>query len=130
MPRKQISRPLCVALVDDNVTVLNALTFSLEALGHQVVGAKSGTELLSIIADAAPDIIVSDFRLADEETGFDVIQAARKAFGEQLPALLITGDTDPNIMRAMAQQGIIVQYKPMDLDVLRSHLARLTNQRS
>ena len=130
MPRKQISRPLCVALVDDNVTVLNALTFSLEALGHQVIGAKSGTELLSIIAGAAPDIIVSDFRLADEETGFDVIQAARKAFGEQLPALLITGDTDPNIMRAMAQQGIIVQYKPMDLDVLRSHLARLTNRRS
>jgi DNA-binding NarL/FixJ family response regulator len=62
--------------------------------------------------------VVSDFRLAGGQTGLDVIAAARAAFGPQLPALLITGDTDPNLMRGMSEHGIPIQHKPLAPDAL------------
>ena len=33
-------------------------------------------------------IVVSDYRLADNLTGFDVIRAARNAFGDDLPTIV------------------------------------------
>ena len=65
-----------------------------------------------------PDIVVSDYRLAYGETGFDVITAVRRASGSELPAIVITGDTDPTLLRSMAERGILVLHKPLDLNML------------
>lgn len=130
LPQKRTPRSLCIALVNDSIAVLNALAYTLEAMGHQVIKATSGNELLGYLADTPPNIVISDFRLADGETGFDVITTARENFGEKLPALLITGDTDPKVMRKMAEHAIAVQHMPLDLDVLKTNLATLTDTAS
>jgi len=52
------------------------------------------------------------------ETAFEVIAAARKNFDAELPAMLITGDTDPALIRVMAGPGIAVHYKPFQMDAL------------
>ena len=126
-PRKAQFRALRIALVEDNAGVLNALVCALEVVGHQVIAAQSGDELLQLLVNQAPDIIISDFRLAAGKTGFDVIAAVRKAFGANLPALLITGDTDPKLMRSMADRGILVQHKPVDIDSLQLCIAQATS---
>jgi hypothetical protein len=126
-PPKQ--RPLRIGLVEDNPNVLNAMTCSLEAMGHTVVAAVSGDELLGMLGRTAPDVVVSDYRLPGDKTGFDVIAAARQAFGADLPALIITGDTDPAVMRSMADRGIAVQHKPLQLEELKTCLATLTTRR-
>ena len=123
-------RSLRIALVDDNAGVLNALVCALEVIGHKVIAASSGKELLKLLDSVAPDIVVSDYRLAGRQTGFDVIAAVRKAFGEKLPALLITGDTDPLIMRSMADRGILVQHKPLEIDTLQLCIAQATRTAS
>ena len=126
-PRKTIFRALRIALVEDNAGVLNALVCALEVVGHQVIAAPSGEELLQLLVNQAPDIVISDFRLAAGKTGFDVIAAVRKTFGANLPALLITGDTDPKLMRSMADRGILVQHKPVDIDSLQLCISQATN---
>ena len=50
--------------------------------------------------------------------GIEVIQAVRARFGDELPAILITGDTDPNLLRSMAPTtfddvgALIALYRP------------------
>jgi two-component system, sensor histidine kinase len=118
-------RPLRIALVEDNVEVALALTHSLTGAGHEVVAAASRKELWPRLNGTAPDIVISDYRLAGSETGFDVIASLRTAFGSELPALLITGDTDPGVIRRMAAERIRVQHKPLDLEALLSRIADL-----
>ena len=113
-------RRLRVALVDDDSLVLPALTLALEEVGHEVIAASNGKALLKRLGQRAPDILVSDYRLAGAETGFNVIAVSREIFGSALPALLITGDTNPDLIRSMAQHGIKVLYKPVKIDALQA----------
>lgn len=116
------ARVLRIGLVEDNQRVLEALVVALELTGHQVVSATSGEALLEQLGGQMPDIIISDYRLAAAETGFDVIAAVRNAHGEELPAILITGDTDPSLVRSMADRGIAVHYKPLQIEALQSFI--------
>lgn len=125
-----VHRPLRIGLVEDNAQVLDALEHALRAGGHEVVAATSGDELLTRLAAVAPDIVVSDYRLRSVETGLDVIAAARTHFGDTLPALIITGDTDPQLTRSAADSGIAIRHKPLDLESLQSCIARLTERRA
>jgi PAS domain S-box-containing protein len=113
-------RSLRVALVEDNAAVRQALTGALSGLGHVVVAAATARELYFKLEHCLPDIIISDYRLAGGETGFDVISLMRDKFGASLPAIIVTGDTDPRLMRTMASQGIAVQHKPLRIESLQA----------
>ncbi|MDD5248359.1 MAG: PAS domain S-box protein, partial [Rhodocyclaceae bacterium] len=124
--RRYTHRALRIALVEDNDEVATALAYALTEIGHQVVAGASREELLPRLGGIAPDIVISDYRLAGAEDGFAVIGALRAAFGSDLPALIITGDTDPAVIRRMTDQHISVQHKPLDLEALRTRIAALT----
>jgi PAS domain S-box-containing protein len=112
------NRRLHVALVEDNALVRDALTCSLEAMGHHVVAAATGRELLDRLGSQRPDIVVSDYRLEEGETGLDVVMSARTTYGPDLPAVIVTGDTDPSLLRSLASRGIAVQHKPVGGETL------------
>jgi PAS domain S-box-containing protein len=116
-------RALCIALVEDNLIVRQALAYALQDIGHQVLAAASGAELQAQLDSLRPDVIITDYRLAAGETGFDVIATVRAALGDDLPAILITGDTDPDLMRSMVDRGIIVLHKPVQIETLEACLA-------
>ncbi len=118
VPAPHPQHALRIALVEDNQDVLQALVLSLEFAGHEVVGAASGHELLQRLGAQAPDVLISDYRLGAGKTGFDVIAAVRLAFGPELPAFLITGDTDAALIRRMDEHGIQVIFKPLQVDTL------------
>ena len=54
----------------------------------------------------------------------------RATLGKPLPALLLTGDTDPKLVRSMADRGIVVLHKPTDLETLQAYLEGLTFKES
>lgn len=118
--------PLTLGVVDDNPQVLDALELALKAAGHAVFCGSSGKEMLERLDGRIPDAIVSDYRLSETESGFDVIAAARAAFGSGLPGIIITGDTDPALLRTMRQRGIEILYKPVDMDALNASIRRHT----
>jgi CheY-like chemotaxis protein len=120
--------PLRIAVVDDNAGVRDALACALRHAGHHVAAAATGDAVLAELGDLAPDIVISDYRLTKGETGFDVIANIRTAMGMELPAVLITGDTDPRLLRSMADRGIIVLHKPLDMDALEAVLENVTCQ--
>jgi CheY-like chemotaxis protein len=109
-----------IALLDDNARVLQALTMMLEAAGHQVVAETGLDALLTQLHTDRPDILVSDYRLSDGHTGYDAIEATRSLWGADLPAIILTGDTDPGLIHSMSTKGIAVLYKPIRTDILQA----------
>ncbi len=126
--RAAATRPLRIALVDDDTNVLHALTSALESNGHQVVSAASGRELLRLLGNDAPNMVISDYRLLDGETGINVIERVRAVFGQTLPALIITADTAPDILRSLLTLGISVQHKPVKMAVLQTFIGGVSER--
>lgn len=124
------TRRLRIGLVEDNRHVLAALELTLEAAGHQVIAAQTGADLMTGLGHQAPDIVISDYRLAAGETGIDVVDSIRVTFGKDLPTFIMTGDTDPALMRSMAVQGIAIHYKPMRMENLLLAIDQATERRS
>lgn len=129
---------LRVALLEDQAVVRDAMTQGLRHLGHEVVAAGSVSELLSGLDGEAPDVMVSDYRLKGGTTGRDAVASVRERYGKQIRAVIITGETDPDVVRGILDSGLHVLHKPVQLDELmhcleelgagpsgRSHLAKL-----
>lgn len=111
---------LKIGIIDDNPQVLQALAFALENSGYQVIAATNCKQLMERLRTDAPNLILSDYRLAAGENGFEVIAAARAKFGADLPAIIMTGDTDPSMIRSMGGHGITILYKPVQFDTLQA----------
>lgn len=118
-----------IGLVEDHPQVLAALVLALENLGHTVLAGTTGAQMLQCLGNLAPDIVISDYRLAGGSTGLDVIEAARTRFSATLPAFVITGDTDPEIIASLAAKDIPVHFKPLPIEVLQGHIQRATEGR-
>lgn len=56
----------------------------------------------------------------------DVIALVRSTFDEKVPGLIVTGDADPQLMRSLAGNGILIRQKPPSIEMLRSCIANLT----
>ena len=126
IPNALIKLPLRIGLVEDNVQLMEAMVIALTGEGHTVVAAVTGHELLTRLDGVAPDIVISDYRLSAGETGFDVVAMVRAVFGNGLPAIITTGDTDPTLIRSMAEHGIEIHYKPLRMDSLQRAIAQAT----
>lgn len=114
-PAPALEKPhaLRIALVDDHDNARLALSLSLEAAGHRVIAASTGTQLLSQLGNQAPDLVIADNRLHGGETGLQVIERVRSAIGAHLPAVVISGDTDPNLESRLNAQRVALRVKPL-----------------
>ncbi len=129
-PPQPEPRHLRIGLAEDNTQVLQAFVLALESAGHEVISATSAKELLERLGQDTPDIVIADYRLGAAETGFNVIELLRTVFGADLPAIILTGDTDPALIRSMANRGIAVYFKPVQIDTLQTFIRHATERRS
>jgi signal transduction histidine kinase/CheY-like chemotaxis protein len=118
------SQPLLISLVEDDTNVREALAFSFTSLGHTVVEASSGEALMARLGDRVPDFILIDYCLGDGKSGLDVVEAVRAKFGEDVPVAVLTGDTDPAVVRRMDDCRVTVLHKPIHLDAIKAILAK------
>jgi signal transduction histidine kinase len=103
-----------VLLVEDDPVVLNALQTLLSEWGLQVVKADSLDAAFAALAEGVTlSAIVSDYRLGEDVTGIQVIERLRGLCGTRLPAILLSGDTAPASVAAMAATGLPVLHKPV-----------------
>lgn len=109
---------LRVMVIDDEPDIREALRLMFEATQWQVrVAAGLAQARLMLLDDARVDALVVDYRLSDEESGIDVIQALREE-GCVAPAVVVTGDTSPDKLRLLSETGLPVLHKPVAGEVL------------
>jgi two-component system CheB/CheR fusion protein len=116
-----------VLLVEDNDAVRDSMVMMLNSYGYRVIAARDGAEALHRISGEAPrpNIIVTDYRLPEGETGPQAIAAVRNALGADLPALILTGDIElAHSPEALGISCTILQ-KPINPATLNKHMQRL-----
>ncbi|WP_291379581.1 MULTISPECIES: hybrid sensor histidine kinase/response regulator [Achromobacter] len=117
-----------VLLVDDDPQNLAGLSMLFESWGCRVIAATSGNALLERVLPLAesPALIISDYRLRDHETGIHVIERLREEYNDpDLPALMVSGDTDPARLSEAAARGVPLLHKPVQVQALRERVAGL-----
>lgn len=82
------SRPARVLVVDDEPNILKLLSAALRLSGFEVHAADTGGRALAIAREVAPDIVVLDVMLPDQD-GFTLARRLR-AVREHLPVLFLT----------------------------------------
>ena len=116
-----------IVVIDDEELILDAAQTLLKQWNCLVVAATSGREALRQLASYTrpPDVLLCDFRLGDGENGVAVAEALRNEFNADIPTLLITGDTNPEQIRAIAASGLAVLHKPLREDELNDAISAL-----
>jgi two-component system, sensor histidine kinase len=108
-----------ILLVEDDPAVRDATRMLLTVEGYQVVTAASLGEAADK-AKANPDIdlLITDYHLAREDTGDQVVARVREILGATLGAILVTGDTSSMIRNLRLDDRLRVASKPIDADEL------------
>ena len=116
-----------VVIIDDDPLVLQGMHDVLQSWGCNVVAAASRTGALAALSSGGgpPDLIIADYDLPHGDTGFDVIARLRTAFGANVPAFLVTGDTTPERLREADARGFYLLHKPVLPMNLRAVISQL-----
>jgi signal transduction histidine kinase/CheY-like chemotaxis protein len=116
-----------ILVVDDDPAVREATHGLLEAWGCAALLADSLASARESLArrGTAPDAVVADHRLRDGETGVEVVRALRADWGARIPAVLVSGESDPARLRALRESGLPWLRKPLHPAKLRALLQEL-----
>lgn len=79
-----------ILIVDDDMALLNVCTVGLQALGHTVRTAETGTEAVNEVAVHPPDVVVLDLGLPDLD-GLDA--CARIRTWSDVPIVVLSADS-------------------------------------
>jgi len=119
-----------VLIVDDDPMVLQAMRGLLESWGYRTITGGSHEAVAAHVADGPkPDLVIADFHLSGGRTGIDTIAHVRAAFGANIPAFLISGDTSPERLQQARAQGYTLLHKPVSPMTLRSLVVKLGGPR-
>lgn len=118
---------LRVLVIDDEPAVRLGMKTLLEGLGCDVSLASGTDEAVAVSARGAPDLILADLRLRDQDDGIIAVRAVRSRH-PGTPALLVSGDTAPDRLREADAAGIPMLHKPVPADSLRQAIAQATGR--
>jgi signal transduction histidine kinase/CheY-like chemotaxis protein len=116
-----------VVVIDDEALVLDAMVGLLRGWGCLVIVADSPSAALARLAegDRKPDLIISDYRLSEGESGIEAIERLRSALRAPIPAFLISGDTAPERLIEARASGYQLLHKPVSPMRLRALVSQL-----
>lgn len=93
-----------ILLVDDDLAIVESCEILLKKWGYKVTSTQSPEQALNEIKDRHFDLLVCDYRFPTYETnGIELIMKARAHIGSNLPAILITADTQEEVGEEVTQ---------------------------
>jgi len=125
--RISVLRGAQIAVIDDELAVVEGMCALYSAWGADVVAATNRDALLAALGEVerCPDLIVADYRLAQGELGTEVIARLREEMGLPIPALLISGHSGVAVLSTMHALRCEVLVKPVLPAELRAASERL-----
>jgi len=104
-----------VIVIDDDLEIQAAMSGLIASWGCVVFCAEDveGRMLRPMALGRAPRVLVCDDRLRGGQTGLAMIAQLHAAFNDELPAVLVTGDTGAERLHEAAAGGWPVLHKPV-----------------
>jgi signal transduction histidine kinase/ActR/RegA family two-component response regulator len=116
-------RALRVLVVDNDLTILDAMQALLEQWGVYVLKAHDSEEALRLVGTEAIDAVLADYHLGDGTQGLELVQRIAELRGPALAAALITADHAADLTRAARRAGVPLLHKPVRSAALRALLS-------
>ena len=113
-----IGTPRMVLVVDDEEPIREGLRGLLIEWGYQAITAANAAEAEQAVLalEGRVDLILTDMQLdpdPDQPDGLAVVDTVRRLCGYPIPAVLVTGQTAPEVAALMAARGHPVLFKPV-----------------
>ena len=108
-----------ILLVEDDQGVRDATRLLLKVEGYKVLVAASRDEALALVDQhGAVDLLITDFHLAPDVSGLDVIQALRQRDPSPFQVIIVTGDTSAAMRELPQDTHLRLLPKPVHADEL------------
>jgi DNA-binding NtrC family response regulator len=104
-----------ILVVDDERSVLTTYGLILSKKGYDVETAISSVDALVALKRREFDLLLCDYSLEQEHTGFEVIQFGRSRKPD-VRAALLTGYASKETAEEARKNGIAILYKPIDIE--------------
>ena len=116
-----------VLLVEDDALAREAAQRLLDLWGCDIRVSAGDPGLVESLRSQSwqPQVVLSDFRLGGHADGLEIVRTLRESFGRQLPALVVSGDTEVGLREQAARAEVELLYKPIQPAALHDALARL-----
>ena len=109
-----------ILLVDDDLAVLLTLKAVLELNGFEVQTANSSREALQRLESSTFHMVISDLRMEKEDSGLDVLRAARRQHYNPATALLTANPPEERAGDESREDSTSLLIKPLGIhDLLR-----------
>ncbi|MDD3446334.1 MAG: PAS domain-containing protein [Zavarzinia sp.] len=105
--------PCLIALVEDNREIASALADLMRDWGADVIHGTTTTDIIANLGGRLPDLVVADWHLGEEDSGFKAFDALEGLAGGPLPGLILTGDYDLGQLKAVNTARRKVLHKPV-----------------
>jgi signal transduction histidine kinase/ActR/RegA family two-component response regulator len=117
-PERTIGVPLRILVVDDNIDAAESMSLFLEQAGHEVRTANDGLAAVAEAEKFRPYVILLDIGLPKMH-GHDVAQAIRKARGNDVIVIALTGWGQEEDRRRSREAGVDYHLtKPVNFEEL------------
>lgn len=115
----------CILHIDDEPEIRELLKEALGSVGYEVLSVATALEAARATATRTPDLIVSDFNLAEGD-GLELVRGLKQRF-PSVPVALLTGVLiDPRgAEQALGEVVSVYLSKTMPLDDILAEIARL-----
>ncbi len=129
-PATELFHDLDIMIIDDEKSILDAMITLFSDWSCRTSAHTSLADAISAIegTNYRPDLIISDYRLNDGVNGVDTIKQLRHLLREEVPAIIISGDTDPRLLELIHDQEFYLLHKPVKIDKLRNVIRSLLNR--
>lgn len=107
-------------IVDDDVELLDVMTYALRREGYEIIGAADGLQALDRLRSTLPDIVVLDLRLP-RLNGFEVCRRIRHI--SEVPIIMLTGrGEEHDVLRGLQLGADDYIVKPFSLKQLAARM--------
>jgi len=117
-----------IVIVEDEPAVREGLQVLLAGWGASIVSLESMAAVRVWAAASDPEVvrpslIIADYRLEHGETGVFAIRAIRERFGQEVPAIVVTGSSMTGHDKEALEQNFHLLIKPVLPNKLRAMIA-------
>jgi CheY-like chemotaxis protein len=112
-------------VIDDDEAICHSLLVLFKNWGSEVEAfesAQAAEDFLLANLEWRPNLVISDYRLRENKTGAEAIQQIHGVLDEKIPALIITGDTDPLRIQEAEASGFAIIHKPIKAVKIRTFI--------
>ncbi|WP_418140757.1 ATP-binding protein [Marinobacter sp. MA] len=116
-----------VLVIDNEPAVLESMQLLLEKWDCEVLTAASKAEAVQTLEQTGriPAIILADYHLNNERTGYDAVHGVRRFLGKDIPAAIITADRSDDTRKILRAQYLPILNKPVKPNRLRALMTSL-----